>query len=104
MSTTPTKEQRLWQIVNAIPYGQVASYGQLAALAGVPRGARWVGTVLKKLPTDTILPWHRVVSSRGTIAFPVNSKAFQRQYQRLVSEGIQWQGNRIPMQRYQWVP
>ena len=55
-------------VVAAIPEGRLATYGQVAALAGWPRRPRQVGMVLKGLPEDTELPWHRVVSQLGCIA------------------------------------
>ena len=52
----------IWQVVASIPYGTVATYGQVAQLAGLPGYARYVGATLKQLPKDTLLPWHRVIT------------------------------------------
>lgn len=54
-------------IVSAIPSGRVLSYGEIAALTGRPRAARAVAAVLRGLPGDSLVPWHRVVSRDGTI-------------------------------------
>jgi methylated-DNA-protein-cysteine methyltransferase-like protein len=71
-----SKAERIWQIVASIPSGQVASYGQIATLAGLPGYARFVGTTLGKLPQNTSLPWHRVVNASLHIA-PRNSDQWQ---------------------------
>ena len=55
-------------IVKQIPHGKVATYGQIAKLAGIPRNSRQVGTVLKTLPENSGVPWFRVVNSRGEIS------------------------------------
>ena len=55
--------ERVWQIVAMIPRGHVASYGQIARLAGMPAHARFVGATLRNLPANTRLPWHRVVNA-----------------------------------------
>ena len=56
----PEPAERIWQVVAMIPNGQVASYGQIAALAGMPRHARLVGRTMRELPKGSKLPWHRV--------------------------------------------
>lgn len=79
--------QRIWQIVAAIPYGHVATYGDVARLAGSPRAARQVGGVLSRLPEGTTLPWHRVVNRHGTISLQGDS--LLRQRDALEAEGIE---------------
>ncbi|MCH1598578.1 MAG: MGMT family protein [Pseudomonadales bacterium] len=89
-----TKAERIWQIVACIPSGQVASYGQIATLAGLPGYARFVGTTLGKLPRDTSLPWHRVVNASLHIA-PRNSDRMREQKRRLRGEGVTFQGDKV---------
>ena len=89
-----SKAQRIWQIVSSIPSGQVASYGQIARLAGLPGYARFVGTTLGKLPRDTSLPWHRVVNASLQIA-PRGSDRMSEQERRLRSEGVSFKGDRV---------
>ena len=60
---------RIWETIRDIPRGSVASYGQIADIAGIPRGARQVGYALRALPDDHDVPWHRVIQSSGRIAF-----------------------------------
>ncbi|MGB3621000.1 MAG: MGMT family protein, partial [Ketobacter sp.] len=64
---TDRKESKniLLQVIASIPKGKVSTYGGVAALAGMPRHARYVGTVLKNLPAGSKIPWHRVVNSKG---------------------------------------
>ena len=78
----------------SIPSGRVASYGQIATLAGLPGYARFVGTTLGKLPRDTNLPWHRVVNASLQIA-PRNSQRMLEQKRRLRDEGVIFRGNRV---------
>lgn len=83
-----TLNEIIWQIVASIPYGKVASYGQIAKLSGFPNHARYVGTTLKNLPQNTHLPWHRVLSAKREISFPVNSEKYNQQRTRLIAEGV----------------
>ena len=99
-----SREERIWQVISLIPHGKVASYGQVAALAGLPRRARLVGRVLSNLPATSKLPWHRVVNAQGRIAFPSRSPDYRRQRSRLREEGIILKNGRIPLKTYQWRP
>ena len=98
------QRQRLWTLIGSIPAGQVATYGQLAELAGLPGYARFVGRVLKQLPEDSKLPWFRVLNASGKISFPVDSERYRTQRQRLEDEGIQFRGQRIALKTYRWTP
>ena len=94
---------REWQAilaaVEAIPRGKVASYGQVAALAGLPGRARMVGRVLGNLPAGSEVPWHRVVNARGEISLTGESGARQRSL--LASEGVQFRpSGLIDLRRY----
>lgn len=62
-----TNLRQILTVVDLIPRGQVASYGQVARLAGLPQHARLVGYVLKQLDAGADLPWHRVINSQGKI-------------------------------------
>lgn len=78
----------IWAAVAAIPRGEIATYGGIAAAAGYPRAARLVGRALKLAPASRRLPWHRVVGAGGRIAFPVGSRLFREQRRRLLAEGL----------------
>ena len=94
----PNPRQRVWQVVAAIPSGQVLTYGGVASLAGIPRGARFVGTVLRDLPAASRLPWHRVLNASGRLSVDPATAAVQRE--RLESEGVAFLGGRVDLSRY----
>jgi len=98
------RRQQLYQTIAAIPMGKVASYGQLAALAGQVGAARWVGWCLRHLPKDSSLPWHRVITASGKLAFPPATASYVRQRQKLEQEGVRLHNHKVAMQQYQWRP
>lgn len=102
MDSNQSKQAAVWQVINAIPRGRVASYGQVARLAGLGRAARFVGRTLKQLPPDTQLPWHRVIRSDGHLGLPIESEGFKRQKERLAEEGVNMIGSRVSMRHYGW--
>ncbi len=99
-----TKDQKIWQVVLSIPQGKVASYGQVAAMAGLGRQARYIGRALGKLPAGHSVPWYRVIRSNGQIAFPEGTETFATQKKLLEQEGVEVKNGRIPMRHYQWQP
>ncbi|PHQ26740.1 cysteine methyltransferase [Marinobacter guineae] len=100
----PTKDQKIWQVVLAVPEGRVVSYGQVAEMAGLGRQARYIGRALGKLPAGHSVPWFRVIRSNGQIAFPEGSHAYETQVGRLKREGVEVTNGRVPMRRFQWQP
>jgi methylated-DNA-protein-cysteine methyltransferase-like protein len=99
-SPADDRRARILAVVDSIPRGKVATYGQVAREASLPRNARLVGRVLGTLPSGTRLPWHRVVAAGGRIAARPHA-ALQRR--RLAREGVASspQG-RIDLARFQW--
>ena len=97
--------KRIFAVIRCIPKGRVATYGQIAALAGIPRHARQVGYALRNAPDDLRLPWHRVINAQGRVSMRSRPGCDDFQYVRLENEGIQFdmQG-KISLQRYQWKP
>ncbi|WP_426414783.1 MGMT family protein [Aestuariirhabdus sp. LZHN29] len=93
---------RIWQVVSLVPAGSVVTYGQIAHMAGLPHHARMVGSVLKQLPPDSSIPWHRVINCQGRISFPQGSPQYLRQQERLLAEGIEFMAERISLQQFQW--
>jgi methylated-DNA-protein-cysteine methyltransferase related protein len=91
------------RMVARIPFGCVATYGQIAAMAGFPRRPRQVGMILKGLPEGTELPWHRVVNSQGYVPSKGRWWGAMVQIQRLREEGIAVddEGN-LDLTRCQW--
>lgn len=99
----PDINSRIWQVVAAVPAGKVCSYGDIATRAGLPGAARRVGRALKVLPGDSRIPWHRVINAAGRISFPAGSEAYERQRQRLESEGVEFKLNgAIDLARFRW--
>lgn len=83
---TPFTE-RVIQIIQSIPNGKVMTYGQVAALAGNPRGARQVVRILHSMSRKYNLPWHRIINAKGEVAIKDAEGSFT-QKDRLLSEGI----------------
>lgn len=103
-SSTEERYRRIWRVVAAIPHGQVASYGQVAELAGIPRGARQVARALGRAPGDLNLPWFRVISASGRIAMAPDSSGYRRQRDQLQAEGVLVRDGRVDMRRFRWAP
>ncbi len=83
---------RIYEVVCRIPRGRVATYGQVAAEAGLPGHARLVGYALHNLPDDTDVPWHRVVNARGGISLDIELGAGRLQQALLEAEGVTLRG------------
>ena len=96
--------QAVYCLVARIPKGRVATYGQLATLAGYPGRARQVGYALAGMPEDLDLPWHRVINAQGKISPRTSSKFHELQYSLLEQEGIVFVENRIDLRQYLWEP
>ena len=95
----------IYAVVKRIPRGRVATYGQIASLAGMPGHARQVGYALHHLPGGSRVPWHRVINARGRISFHPNSMEWAVQKALLESEGVTLSADRgIPLARVQWRP
>ncbi|HVJ65341.1 MAG TPA: MGMT family protein [Bdellovibrionota bacterium] len=90
MPSAPISEFSLAIIaaIRKVPRGRVATYGQIAAIAGRPGAARAVVWILHSSSQKHRVPWHRIVNAKGKIAFNIDSTEFQRQGQRLRREGI----------------
>ena len=95
---------RIWETICEIPKGSVANYGQVADIAGVPRGARQVGYALRHLPEGHDVPWHRVVQSSGKIAFEKGSSSYKEQSKRLMMEDVAVMAGKVDMNKYRWQP
>ncbi len=96
---------RIYAVVRRIPRGRVASYGQIARLAGLPGQARQVGYAMYALPTGTRVPWHRVVNAQGAVSRRRVPGAELTQRMLLEREGLRFgPRGRIPLDRYGWRP
>ena len=103
-AATPSSYDRIYAVVRRIPSGRVASYGQIARLAGLPRHARLVGYALHNLPAETRLPWHRVLAADGRIARRAFPEEGHWQRDLLEAEGITLVGGAVDMAQFAWRP
>jgi len=91
--------ERIYEVVGRIPAGKVATYGQVARLTGMPRGARQVGYAMAALgrggPRPEV-PWHRVVNAKGA------SSLGGEQIARLEAEGVRFDDGRIDLEVFGW--
>ena len=97
--------QRILAVVKRIPRGRVATYGQVASIAGLPRHARQVGYALHSLSDAEAVPWQRVVNASGGVSPRCHPYAVVQQRQMLEREGVVFgANNKIPLPRFQWKP
>ena len=95
--------QRIYRVVRRIPAGRVATYGQVAELAGLDGHARQVGYALHALPEGFDVPWHRVVNARGEISPRSAGDSHELQRELLEAEGVEFDARaRIDLKTYRW--
>jgi methylated-DNA-protein-cysteine methyltransferase related protein len=92
-------------VIRRIPKGWVATYGQVAAMAGLSRRARLVGYVLQHLDPATKIPWHRVVNGKGAVSYsPSRNGGDALQRRLLEKEGVEFDDrNRFNLERFRWL-
>lgn len=102
-SGSSSSYDRIYAVVRKIPRGRVATYGQIARLAGLPGHARQVGYALHALPNRTKVPWHRVINAQGRISPRSSSGWDEEQLIRLEREGVEfdWRG-KTDLERFGW--
>lgn len=94
---------RIYAVVRRIPRGRVATYGQIADLAGLPGHARQVGYALHALPEGSAVPWHRVVNAAGSCSLRSMPGAELTQRLLLEREGIRFDaGGRVALSKVRW--
>lgn len=97
--------QQIYAVVRRIPAGRVATYGQVARLAGLGGHARQVGYALAALPSGTALPWHRVVNARGAVSRRAVAGGELTQRRLLEREGHRFDARgRLNLAAAQWTP
>jgi methylated-DNA-protein-cysteine methyltransferase-like protein len=98
---TDSFTDRIVAVIRSIPAGRVATYGQVAAMAGDRRATRQVVWALRSLSDKEGLPWHRVINSKGAISLTGEGCDVQRRA--LETEGIRFTDDgRIPLELYRW--
>ena len=94
----------IWSMVKRIPRGRVATYGQIAELAGLEGHARQVGYALHNLPGSSDVPWHRVINAKGEISARGAGDSHELQRMLLEAEGIELDRHgRIDLRRFRWL-
>ena len=97
---------RIYAVVSRIPRGRVATYGQVAAEAGMPHAPRVAGYALHALPPGSAVPWHRVVAAGGRLSLgKLDPSSAITQRLRLEHEGVRFDGRGcVDMETYTWKP
>ena len=97
--------QMILAVVSQIPKGKVASYGQIAKLAGLPKHARLVGRVLGQIEDRAAIPWHRVINSQGKMSTTqLTEHGDHLQQILLLSEGVVVLNGRVNLKQFAWLP
>jgi methylated-DNA-protein-cysteine methyltransferase-like protein len=99
----PTFRDKVYTLAKQIPKGKVATYGQLAKLAGSPGAARAVGMCMKTNPDMPTIPCHRVVSSTGQLTGYSAGEGVSTKKQMLMKEGVYFVNNRVDLEKSQWI-
>jgi methylated-DNA-protein-cysteine methyltransferase related protein len=93
----------IWNTVRKVPKGRVATYGQIAELAGLEGHARQVGYALHNLPAGSNVPWHRVINARGEISPRSAGDSHELQRMLLEAEGVEIDlRGRIDLKKFRW--
>jgi methylated-DNA-protein-cysteine methyltransferase-like protein len=101
---TESFHQRAVSVIKKIPPGRVATYGQIAAMAGNPKASRQVSRILHSSSRKENLPWHRVINSKGGISLP-RGHGYELQKSLLQDEGVEFHdGGRVDLKSYGWQP
>ena len=105
MSADPGRNERVYAVVRRIPRGRVATYGQVAELAGLGRHARQVGYALHALDESSRVPWHRVLNAAGRVSARAEGGAERLQRELLRAEGVRFDASgRVDLTRFRWRP
>lgn len=96
--------KKVYDAVRQIPVGKVATYGQLARIAGNSRGARAVGMFMKRNPDMKTIPCHRVVASDGDLTGYAFGEGVKTKKEMLLGEGVSFSGHRVNLTSSLWTP
>lgn len=97
-----TFKEKIYNLTRKIPKGKVATYGQLAKLAGKPKFARAVGVFMKTNPDVPRTPCHRVVASNGNLTGYSGRGGIAGKKEMLIAEGVYFKGSKVDFLRSQW--
>ncbi len=95
--------EKIYAVVERIPSGMVATYGQIARVAGLGGQARLVGYALRNLPSERDVPWHRVINAQGRISQGSRGEGVNIQRQWLEEEGVEFDlKGKVDLDRFGW--
>lgn len=94
--------EKIYEVVKQIPKGKVATYGQVASLAGNKRWARVVGYALHVNPDSEGIPCYRVVTKEGNVSSAFAFGGANRQVELLLEDGVEFEDGHVKMDKYQW--
>jgi methylated-DNA-protein-cysteine methyltransferase-like protein len=92
----------VYRLIKKIPRGRVTTYGVLAKALRLPGGARAAGYAVAATPRGRAIPWHRVIGAGGRVRVPEPYASLQRRL--LETEGVEFDGGTIDMERFGWSP
>jgi O-6-methylguanine DNA methyltransferase len=104
MNKTASFRDKVYAVVKRIPKGKVATYGQIAKLAGNPKAARAVGMFMRTNPYAPIVPCHRVLASNGGLTGYSGRGGVLGKKKMLLGEGVKFKGERVDLALSQWTP
>ena len=103
LTTQYELHRQILEVIALIPYGKVATYGQVARMAGLPKHARLVGRVLSRMDYSSEVPWQRVINAQGRISLSrLDDLGFNEQQARLLSEGVVIKNGKINFKDFGW--
>ena len=94
--------EKIYKLTSQIPQGKVATYGQLAKLAGSPKAARAVGMFMKTNEHPEIVPCYRVVASDGGLTGYSAGKGIVTKKEKLLQDGVTFHGDKVDLSKSQW--
>lgn len=92
----------MWKTVAEVPRGRVATYGQIARLAGYPHHSRFVSKAMAAAPVSMQLPWHRILNAQGKSS--LNGELQELQRERLAQEGVDFIASKVDLKQNLWNP
>lgn len=95
-------KEKVYELTRSIPKGKVATYGQLARLAGKPRAARAIGMFMAKNPDAPHTPCHRVVAADGSLKGYSAEGGLAQKKKMLVAEGVKFKGKKVDLSSGLW--
>lgn len=97
-------KEKIYKLTSQIPHGKVATYGQLAALAGSPRAARAVGMFMKTNQHPEIIPCYKVVASDGSLTGYSAGEGIPTKKEKLIDDGVAFHGDKVDLTKSRWQP